>query len=466
MIVYYLGDKEVMSLILWRTEPIEAKYYWSESSTLGGRTMANVIINNKIEEKPYPDPVLLKNVEIIPTFETEIENGVVHTALLRVEAQDLRWFPSKANPRSYNEGGSTTKKIKKTLEVEPDLFEVLNRGITVVCDSLKYKDGEVIFNFSSWSQGVVDGGHTMTTAIKTVKTDEDIPSNHAKVTIKVMYGPGVVSLASRISETYNTVEKVSQMSMNNLRGYFDPIKEVLKPFSYFSYIKWEQNEKGCRISCNRIIGLLNSFDPKRWGQNSGIVSQPTDSYNSASHTQLDVQKQYETKGFTVENPYYALSKVTGQIVELFEWAEHNFPMLYEKNNPGKKYIRLEVTLPTGRKANLSSLTESGVTVKGEDGEKRIVYKTYFHGDTLPSYVPTSLIYAIIAPMRKLLERDKNGFYYFIMDPIKMFEIVGPAVVTRAINFYPKTWDPYNMMKDPNFWAALESVTIEEMNKLK
>ena len=69
-------------------------------------------------------------------------------------------------------------------------------------------------------------------------------------------------------------------------------------------------------------------------------------------------------------------------------------------------------------------------------------------------------------MRRLLERDKEGFYHFIIDPIKLFEIVGPAVVTRAINFYPKTWDPYNMMKDPNFWAALESVTIEEMNKLK
>ena len=411
----------------------------------------------------FPNPVLLRNVEVIPTFETEIDTGTVHTALVRVEAKDLVFFPMKANPRSYNEGGSTTKKIKRTLVEEPQLFEVLNRGITVVCDSLKFNDGEALFTFSSWSQGVVDGGHTMTTAIKTVIADEDNLTNHAKVTIKVMYGPGVVALASRISETYNTVEKVSQMSMNNLRGYFDPVKENLKPTSYFNDIKWEQNEKGCRISCNRIIGLLNSFDPSRWGQHNGIISQPTDSYNSASHTQLDVQKMYETKGFTPENPYYALSKVTSQIIELFEWTEHNLPMLYEKST-GKKYVKLEVTLPTGRKANLSSFVEGAKTVKDDD--EHIVYKTYFHGDNIPSYIPTSLVYAIIAPMRRLLERDKNGFYYFIVDPIKIFEIVGPAVVTRAINFYPKTWDPYNMLKDPNFWAALESVTVEEMNKLK
>ena len=425
--------------------------------------MANVVINNRIE-RDAPKPVLLKNVEIIPTFETEVENGAVHTALIRVEAKDLIFFPMEANPRSYNEGGSTTKKIMKTLTNEPNLFEVLNRGITVVCHDCKYKNGEVLFEFSSWSQGVVDGGHTLKTAIKAVKTDEDVPANHAKVTIKVMYGPGVVALASRISETFNTVEKVSQMSMNNLRGYFDCIKENLKQTSYFNTIKWEQNEKGRRISCNRIVGLLNSFDPSRWGQKSGIISQPTDSYNSASHTQNDVQKMYELKGFTTDNPYFALSKVTAQIIELFEWVEHNFPMLYERNT-GKKYVKLEVTLPTGRKENLSSFAE-GISIKDENGEKLTVYKTYFHGDIIPSYVPTSLIYAIIAPMRRLLERDKEGFYYFIMDPIKMIEMVGPAVITRAINFYPKTWDPYNMMKDPNFWAALESVTIEEMNKLK
>jgi hypothetical protein len=428
--------------------------------------MANVIINNnKIETMAFPNPVLLRNVEVIPTFETETDTGTVHTALVRVEAKDLVFFPMKANPRSYNEGGSTTKKIKRTLVEEPQLFEVLNRGITVVCDSIKFDDGEVLFTFSSWSQGVVDGGHTMTTAIKTVKAEEDNLTNHAKVTIKVMYGPGVVALASRISETYNTVEKVSQMSMNNLRGYFDPVKENLKPASYFNDIKWEQNEKGCRISCNRIIGLLNSFDPSRWGQHNGIISQPTDSYNSASHTQLDVQKLYETKGFTIENPYFALSKVTSQIIDLFEWTEHNFPMLYEKNT-GKKYVKLEVTLPTGRKVNLSSFTEGGTVIKEDNGEKRTVHKTYFYGDVVPSYVPTSLIYAIIAPMRRLLERDGEGFYYFIIDPVKMMEMIGPAVVTRAINFYPKTWDPYNMLKDPNFWAALESVTIEEMNRLK
>ena len=422
------------------------------------------VVNNRVEEESAPKPVLLKNAEIIPTFETEIGNGTVHTALVRLETKDLVFFPLKANPRSYNEGGSTTKKIRKTLNEEPDLFEVLNRGITVVCDNLKFKDGEALFEFSSWSQGVVDGGHTLTTAIKAANSDEDIPAKHAKVTIKVMYGPGVVALASRISETYNTVEKVSQMSMNNLRGYFDPIKENLKPTGYFTDIKWEQNEKGCRISCNRIVGLLNSFDPTRWGQHNGLISQPTDSYNSASHTQLDVQKLYETKGFTVENPYFALSKVTAKIIELFEWVEHNFPLLYERSS-GKKYVKLEVTLPTGQKASLAKFTEGSIIVNN-DGEKQTMYKTYFYGDNIPSYVPTSLIYAIVAPMRRLLERGEDGFYYFIMDPIKMMELVGPAIVIRAINFYPKTWDPYNMMKDPNFWAALESVATEEMNKLK
>ena len=427
--------------------------------------MNNVTINNnRVEEKEFPNPVLLKNAEIIPTFEAELGNGTVHTALVRLEAKDLVFFPTKANPRSYNAAGSTTKKIKRTLVEEPELFEVLNRGITVVCDNLKFKDGEALFEFSSWSQGVVDGGHTMTTAIKAANSaDEDIPAKHAKVTIKVMYGPGVVALASRISETFNTVEKVSQMSMNNLRGYFDSIKTNLKPTTYYEDIKWEQNDHG-RISCNRIVGLLNSFDPTRWGQSNGIISQPTDSYNSASHTQLDVQKQYETKGFTTENPYYALSNVTAQIVELFEWVEHSFPMLYERNT-GKKYVKLEVSLPTGQKASLANFTEGSIIVNN-DGEKQTMYKTYFYGDNIPSYVPTSLIYAIIAPMRRLLERDKNGFYYFITDPIKMFELIGPSIVTRAINFYPKTWDPYNMMKDPNFWAALESVATEEMNKLK
>lgn len=383
------------------------------------------------------------NGEFIPTFGTVIEGiGTVNTALVRVRTTDLKFLPTKANPRSYNENGATTKKIAETLINEPELFEVLNRGLTVVCSDCSYKSGNIIFTFTDDTQGLVDGGHSFYTAMKN-------QSKNAKVIIKVIYNNGAEALANRISETFNTTEKVKEMSLNNLRGYFDFIKKQILNEVYYFDLKWEENSKK-RIPCTRIVGLLNSFDPDRWGHGDISEKAPTDSYNSARHTQTDYAKMYEKYGETPENPYYALKNVITIIINLFDYVEQNFISLYNKVG---RYKNLSVTLPDKTKESLINI----------DKDKK--QNTTFSNEPLQGYVPTSLIYAIIAPMRIFMERDKEGFWYFTSDPVLVFQQIGPQLIKYALSYY-SIWNPNAAMKDPKFWIYLYDKTILLKNKMK
>lgn len=372
--------------------------------------------------------------DLIPTFITNIDGiGTVDTAIMKIKVKDLKFLPREANPRSFHEG-STTKKIEQTITEEPELFEVLNRGLTIVCSDCIYNRGEVTFIFTDKNQGLVDGGHTFTVAMRNSDAD-------ASVIAKIIYGDGATKLANRIAETFNTTEKVSEMSLNNLRGYFDFIKKEIINQPYYFDIKWEENAKK-RILSTRIVGLMNSFDP-RWGHGNITEKAPTDSYNSARHTQLDFRKKYLDFGETTDNPYYALKNIIVQIIDLFDWTEQNFARLYNKVG---RYNSISVTLPDKTKIKLSEI------------DKNKKFKSTFYGDNLQGYIPTPLIYAIIAPMRIFLERDNEGFWYFITDPKQIMEAIGPRLIKYALDYY-QIYNPSAAMKDPKFWVYLYDKTI-------
>ena len=395
------------------------------------------ISNNRVVEKSVPDPVTIE-AEFIPTYGVTIDGiGPVSTALIRCRATDLVSFPMKANPRSYNEGGTTTAKIRETLNNAPEQFEVLNRGLTVVCHECRYKEGKVEFKFSSWNQGLVDGGHSFYTAYKSKQ-------ENAKVIIKVIYDDGAAVLANKISETFNTCEKVKEMSLNNLKGYFEFIKEEIKPTDYFNDIQWEENAKGKRISCNRIVGILNSLDPKRFGcgKFGERVGVPSNSYNSARHTQGDLAKMFEQFGEGTNNPYYKLKPIIREVIDLFEWTEHNFVRLYNKT--GSNYNRLTVTT-TNKAATREELHKLG------NGD----YTTVFYGTSLPSYVPSALIYPIISSMRIFLVEGDDGFYRFAKNPKDIMEEVGPHLIETALDKKRLTnFNTTAIMKEPSFWTEI------------
>ncbi len=95
-------------------------------------------------QEQYTRGIIMKTTAItikadmIPTFISNIDDiGEVDTAIMRINVSDLKFLPREANPRSFHEG-STTKKIEGTITEEPELFEVLNRGLTIVCSDCIY----------------------------------------------------------------------------------------------------------------------------------------------------------------------------------------------------------------------------------------------------------------------------------------------------------------------------------------
>jgi len=134
-----------------------------------------------------------------------------------------------------------------------------------------------------------------------------------------------------------------------------------------------------------------------------------------------------------------------ELIELFEWAECNFVRLYNKNK-GCSYNKVTATLPNKTKVKLFEM----------DGGN---HTTLFYNKELSQYIPMPFIYPIIAPLRIFLEEDKDGFYYFIVDPKEILEEVGPYLIKYVLSNYLDNYCTTAIMKEPTFWSTLYEKTI-------
>ena len=179
-----------------------------------------------------------------------------------VPASTIPELPLDPNPRDQNIDLGVYREVQKSLrnvDCAPDTFHLKNKGITVIAASVRKADQKGFryeLEFDD-GQGIVDGGHTYA-VIRDALNNEEVPEQQF-VKVEVLVGVDA-ALAVDIASGLNTAVAVSEMSIQNLRDRFDPIKEALVGEPYESVIAYKENEQDKVLDVRDVIAFMSLFN--------------------------------------------------------------------------------------------------------------------------------------------------------------------------------------------------------------
>ena len=186
--------------------------------------------------------------------------------ILMCAVQDVpEGLPKDPNPREQRVDRAIWKDIKRhllNLEGSPNTFHLKNKGITVIASKVrKLDDDEIEVSFAD-GDGIVDGGHTYELIVgnldqlRAAQDEGDGPSQFVKFEILT----GVDRpLATEIAGGLNTAIQVQRMSLENLDGSFDWIKDELAGTTLLDKIAFRENDPG-QHDIREVISWLDCFN--------------------------------------------------------------------------------------------------------------------------------------------------------------------------------------------------------------
>jgi hypothetical protein len=159
-------------------------------------------------------------------------------------------------------------------------FHLKNKGITILADKVTRGTEENVYelNFSSDSQGIVDGGHTYKIICENKdfirQRNQDVPESAEGADgdagpapiaqyVKIEVLTGLSSdLTTEIARGLNTAVQVREQSLANHAGKFKWIKSELGSEPYFGDIAFRENENGLYDATDLlcVLELFNIFD--------------------------------------------------------------------------------------------------------------------------------------------------------------------------------------------------------------
>ncbi len=210
--------------------------------------------------------------------------------------------PDNNNPRSHEElRGKIPKAIRDTLEYEPTMFRLKNRGALIIADSSTWDQEREIYSFTLSNylaedgngppdHGLADGG-TTDLVIQRFQTEiaqnngfgsfkDMLKSNEpdldfgtlAEAEIHLEVVVGISGNIDGICEARNTSQQVKQFSMADFKGEYDWLKEILEKQRYGKNIAYNEGEKN-PVSILEVLRILNLFHPRYTNE-----AQPIESY--------------------------------------------------------------------------------------------------------------------------------------------------------------------------------------------
>ena len=180
-----------------------------------------------------------------------------------VPVKDLpKGLPTDANARSQKLNTRVAREIKESLfdiDCEKSTFHLKNNGITILAEKVqRSKNDDQKYRVEiDEGQGIVDGAHTYKIIVEAQEDNEGLPDDQY-VSIDILTGIESDWIAD-ISGGRNTTVQVARMSIENLKGRFDWMKEELREEPYYGKIGWEENDSG-EFDARDLIALLSMFN--------------------------------------------------------------------------------------------------------------------------------------------------------------------------------------------------------------
>jgi hypothetical protein len=212
--------------------------------------------------------------EMLGLTKTEAEEG--ENAIMYVATIDARQLPReleewrKINPRESNPNSRVSKEIRKTLEDAPMSFILRNRGLTVLAQKTVFDNKDNVLSLEMADEnlhGLLDGGHTFEVLKDFLDSLPSADAAEAKILVKLEIIEGISERDAvvNIVAARNTSAQVKEQSLENLRGSFDQIKNILSNTPYLQYISFKETEyddEGDKkeIDIRDILSYLICFD--------------------------------------------------------------------------------------------------------------------------------------------------------------------------------------------------------------
>ena len=341
---------------------------------------------------------------------------------------------SDVNPRDPSVRGHVARQIQRSLQEDPEWFELYNRGLSITAEDVKFdntsneihvtlKDPEV--------HGVVDGLHTLMNIAEVMEDwddeEEPVPGN---ITIEFVTGLPEDRVTA-FSSARNTSLQVHTKSLADQAHKFDSLKAALdRAHIDQGKISWHENEDG-DMDVRELVSLLALFNRQRWSD----TDHPVQAYYG---------KEVTLRYFlSHEGEFKEIHSVVGDIVRLHEWVRYHVPK--QQIASGSRFHHI-----TGIRTHL----EKPVTLPFTDLEV---------GYTMPD----AYVYPIVAGFRAMMKEAK-GKYEWVND-LKPQEAVEAGLASEMFRegIFPTVQSLRNAMavgKSPSVWghcyikAALYAVT--------
>lgn len=384
--------------------------------------------------------------------------SIIH-AFVKIKDFKNGVIPDKVNPRAHEvkATGRIAEAISKSLESNPEIFHLLNRGCLIVADKAWYDNQSKLLHFTIANQedyGMVDGATTDRTlaALKNevspadfaVLKDSEIPDKFkdSYLHLEIISGELSQDLRIQLAGARNTSNQVKDFSLEDLGGGFDWLKEVIEKSELRGRIRYRENDPQ-PVDVRTVLALLYMFHPS-WFQASKDLKgsqDPVKAY-SGKGAVLDEYKTAECKA-----GFEKLAPVVVDILKLYDYIHVNFPAQYRKIDEKGRLGRLvEVKfISDEKKARVLPLTE---------------LRTQY-------VLPDGWLYPLLGSFRMLLDWPKGGRgkVQWITDPFKFFGEYGHELVRDVIDQSEELGrNPNTCGKSKRLWSGLRMLVKDKLNE--
>lgn len=334
--------------------------------------------------------------EAINTIGIKTDKGEILKTIAYVDVCDIpKDFPMDINPRKQRMSGNIVKNIKNSLIKEKHMFEILNKGITLIAKSQSSIGKTLTLEFDE-GYGLIDGGHTYMTILDVLENGV-INRGHNYVTLEVLSGEALDGYIIPIASARNSTVQVKNYSLTELDKGFEWIKQALSGEECLTNIVFKENDIG-HVKIDQLVWLIAVTNPNIF---------PVSSYGTyirrGKAMRLYIQ-EYKQNGFTVDNPFYRSKNIIKELIKLYDYMQCNYGCTY------KNFINLK-------------------PVKATSG------KSDFLKNELKYRVPNQWLYPAICSIRSILMTDVDGYLAWVENPFSWVKKALPKIVKAQIEIY-------------------------------
>lgn len=325
------------------------------------------------------------------------EKGIIFKTIAYVDICNIpKDFPLDVNPRKQRMTGNVVNSIRDSLIKEKHMFEILNKGITLIVKSQELIRKKIFLDFDEEGYGLVDGGHTYMTILDVLENNI-INKGHNYVTLEILSGEPIEEYIISIASARNTTIQVKNYSLVELDKGFEWIKQTLDGEECLNNIVFKENDIG-HVKIDQLVWLISVTNPNIFP----VCTYGT--YIRKGKAMRTYIQEYKEHGPTVDNRFYSSKKILKDLIKLYDYMQCNYGKSY------KDFIRLKPVKAT---------TKSSDFLKNE-----LTYK-----------VPNQWFYPAICSIRSIITTDKDGYLTWIKDPFVWIEKALPKIVKAQIDIY-------------------------------